>query len=187
MGEVWGIRRRGPVILISSPQVPERSDRRERQQQPRDARRRRLGNAPAARSPTQTRAGNDAVKKVAATGSFWTISPAARGRQAHHPEQSATWSEVTARQHTIQRERYDPAGSPTTIAAGDAGAAGDAAGDAGVGADAEEVSRAEMAAETMTTTTTTATTITTTPTTGRAGEARRRPAARLLRARRVVN
>ena len=97
VGVAWGVQRRRLVSLILPPQVQEWTDRRERQQQPRDAPRRRLGNDPAARSPTQTRAGNE----TAAKASFWTISPIASGRQAHHPDQSVTWSEVTARQHTI--------------------------------------------------------------------------------------
>ena len=88
VGGAWGVQRRGLVSLILPPQVQEWTDRRERQQQPRDAPRRRLGNAPAVRSPTQTRAGNEAAAKA----SFWTISPIASGRQARHPERTATWS-----------------------------------------------------------------------------------------------
>ena len=87
VGGAWGTQRRGLVSLIPPPQVPERSGRRERQQ-PWDAPRRRRGNAPAAQPTTQTRAGNE----VAATGYFWTISPAASGRQARHPARKAMWS-----------------------------------------------------------------------------------------------
>ena len=88
VGGAWGAQRRGLVSLIPPPQVRERSDRRERQQQLRVATRRRLGNVPATRATTQTRAANE----VAARASFWTISPAASGRQDRHPVWTATWS-----------------------------------------------------------------------------------------------
>ena len=88
VGGAWGAQRRGLVSLIPPPQVRERSDRRERQQQLRVAPRRRFGNVPATRATTQTRAANE----VAAKASFWTISPAASGRQARHPARKAMWS-----------------------------------------------------------------------------------------------
>ena len=64
-----------------------------------------LGNAPAARPPTQTRAENDDATQAY----FWMISPTASGRQARHPERTTTWSHQAKDASAEARTRKKPA------------------------------------------------------------------------------